>query len=257
MALARMAKGRHLMHRKNWLLPALCLASTALAGTAAEEEVVRVPQSQGVLFATPLLSETEQADYRSKIRAATDASDRERIRSAHYELMKVRAKERGHALPEKRPAAAGVAGNAFGPQLITEEERAAQRARVRSAGSALSAEAIRPARREPAVEMALPVRQEQAVESSRRSGEVKPDAGAKIVIPSPPLATPSSPAMGAVVLPGIGTLFGPQLMTEEEKAAFRAKLRRAKSDEERQAIRAERDQQILLRTKEKGMTQPQ
>lgn len=250
------------MHRNKWLLPALWLAVTASAGTAAEQEEVRrqsAPQSQGVLFATPLLSETEQADYRARIRTATDESDRERIRTAHYELMKARAKERGYALPENRPAAAGEAGNSFGPQLITEEERAAQRARMRSAGSAPSGEAIRPARRETAVEMALPVRQEQAIESSRRAGEVKLDAGADAVTVTPgsPSATPAAPAMGAVVLHGIDTIFGPQLMTEEEKAAFRAKLRRAKSAEERQAIRAERDQQMRLRAKEKGVALPQ
>lgn len=248
------------MHRKRWLLPALCLAATASAGTAAEENVVRrqsAPQSQGVLFATPLLSETEQADYRASIRTAKDESEKERIRSAHYELMKARAKERGYALPENRPAAAGEAGNAFGPQLITEEERAAQRARLRSTKTEPSGDAIRPARREPAMEMALPVRPEQAVESRRRADEVKLDAGAKAVTPSPPLATPAAPAMGAVVFPGIDSIFGPQLMTEEEKSAFRAKLRSAKSDGERQAIRAERDQQMRLRAKEKGMTLPQ
>lgn len=108
------------MHRKQWLLPVLCLAATASVGTAAEENVVRrqgAPQSQGVLFVTPLLSEIEQAAYRAAIRAAKDESEKERIRSAHYELMKARAKERGYALPENRPAAAGVAGNAFGPQF--------------------------------------------------------------------------------------------------------------------------------------------
>ena len=241
------------MHRKQWLLPVLCLAATASVGAAAEENVVRrqsAPQSQGVLFVTPLLSETEQAAYRTSIRAAKDESEKERIRSAHYELMKARAKERGYALPENRPAAAGVAGNAFGPQLTTEEERAAQRARMRSAGSEPSGEATRPARRAPAVEMALPIRQEQAV-------EVKSDDGAKALTPSRPSATPAAPAMGAVVLPGIDTIFGPQLMTEEEKAAYRARLRRAKSDEERQAIRAERDQQLQLRAKEKSMAPPQ
>ncbi|MFA6443707.1 MAG: hypothetical protein WCV99_15320 [Sterolibacterium sp.] len=62
--------------------------------------------------------------------------------------------------------------------------------------------------------------------------------------------------MGVVALPGIDRLFGPQLMTEEEKAAFRARLRAAKSDADRQAIRAERDQLFQLRAKENGMASP-
>ena len=86
---------------------------------------------------------------------------------------------------------------------------------------------------------------------------MKSDDGAKALAPSPPSATPAAPAMGAVVLPGIDTIFGPQLMTEEEKASYRARLRRAKSDEERQAIRAERDQQLRLRAKEKSVAPPQ
>lgn len=248
------------MHRNSWLWPVLCLAATASPGTFAEENVVRrlsVPNSQGVLFVTPLLSETEQADYRASIRAAKDESGKERIRSSHYELMKARAKERGYALPENRPAAAGEVGNAFGPQLITEEERALQRARMRSIGSKPSGEAIRPARRDLAVEMALPIRQEQTVEGSSRAGGVKFDDRAKALTPKPPSATPAAPATGAIVLPGLDTIFGPQLMTEEEKAAYRARLRRAKSDEERQAIRAERDKQLSLRAKEKGVTPPQ
>ncbi|MHB9102210.1 MAG: hypothetical protein ACYC2E_11915 [Sulfuricella sp.] len=94
------------MHRKKWLLPAPCLASTASAGTAAEEGVVRrqsAPQSQGVLFATSLLSEIEQADYRSRIRTATDV------------------------LP-------GI-DMIYGRLLMTEEEKAAFRCKLRRAKS--------------------------------------------------------------------------------------------------------------------------
>ena len=111
------------------LLPSLCFVALASAA-AADDATVRenpLPQSQGVLFAKPLLSETEQADYRARIRLAKDEAERESIRSAHYELMKVRAREWGQALPESRPPATGVTGEAFGPKLITEEERAAQR----------------------------------------------------------------------------------------------------------------------------------
>ena len=248
------------MRKNNWLLSVLFLAAAAAStDIAAEENVVRgqvAPQSQGVLFVTPLLSEAEQAEYRASIRTAKDEREKERIRSAHYELMKARAKERGYALPENRPAAAGEEGNAFGPRLTSEEDRALQRARVRGGGSDPAGGAARQVRREPAVEMAVPIRPERVAENGGGAGGVKPDDGVKPVAPSPRSAPPAAPTMGAVVLPGMDTIFGPQLMTEEEKAAYRARLRHAKSDEERQAIRAERDQQMSLRAKEKGMTPP-
>jgi len=62
--------------------------------------------------------------------------------------------------------------------------------------------------------------------------------------------------LGSIALPGMDAIFGPELMSEAEKAAFRARLRSAKSDGERQAIRAERDEQMRLRAREKGVTLP-
>lgn len=248
------------MDREKWLLPVLFLAAATSTGSAAEERAVggqMAPQSQSILFATPLLSESEQADYRASIRAAKDAAERERIRAAHYELMKARAKERGHALPENRPAAVGEAGGAFGPSLNNEAERAARRASARSPGSAPADDAIRPTRVETAPATALPGPPEKAAVSGQRAGAAKPDNSVKVVTPSSSSATPAEPTMGAVVLPGIDTLFGPQLASEEERAAFRARLRAAKSDGERQAIRAERDQLLRLRAKEQGVTLPQ
>ncbi|MFA6310487.1 MAG: hypothetical protein WC681_03350 [Sterolibacterium sp.] len=241
-----------MMPWKKGLLPALFLVATAPTGAIAEE-VVRHGQeksgSQGVVFATPLLSETEQADYRARIRTAADASERERIRAAHYELMRTRARERGQTLPERRPDPTGEAGKAFGPQLTTEEDRAARRGKIRRAGNEPSGGASTKG-------PVLSDRQIQAVEIGRRRDEVTSGSGVNEAPPTSSSTASHAPAMGVVALPGIDRLFGPQLMTEEEKAAFRARLRAAKSDADRQAIRAERDQLFQLRAKENGMASP-
>lgn len=246
------------MHTEKWLLSALFLAATMSAGNAAGENAIRgqiAPPSQSLLFASPLLSESEQADYRASIRAAKDGAERERIRAAHYELMKARAKERGYALPETRPAAVGEAGNAFGPRLIPEEERAAQRALLRGAVKQPSAEVAGPPQGKPAAGTP-PGTREQAVASRQRPIEAISEVGARPTTPGVSAARPPESLLGGVVLSGIDALFGPQLMSEEERAVFRARLRRAKSDGERQAIHAERDEQMRLRAKEKGIALP-
>lgn len=51
-------------------------------------------------------------------------------------------------------------------------------------------------------------------------------------------------------------IYGSQLMTREERAAFRARMRAAKTQEERDKIRAEHHEQMKSRAKEKGVTLP-
>jgi hypothetical protein len=51
-------------------------------------------------------------------------------------------------------------------------------------------------------------------------------------------------------------IYGSQLMTQEERAAYRTKMRAAKTQEEREKIRAEHHEQMKLRAKEKGVTLP-
>lgn len=52
------------------------------------------------------------------------------------------------------------------------------------------------------------------------------------------------------------TVYGWQLMTAEEKAAYRAKLRAAKTPEERAKLRAEHHQEMEARAKQQGVTLP-
>ena len=56
------------------------------------------------------MSEQERVEYRSKIRAAKTAEEREQIRQEHHEQMKERAKARGVTLPDKPPAGGGGMG---------------------------------------------------------------------------------------------------------------------------------------------------
>ena len=224
-----------MMHGRKWLLATLCLAAATSAGAAADEAAHRAQisqQSQGILFPKPLLSATEQADYRARIRAAKTPEELQRVHAEHYALMKIRAKQMGVDLPDTPPSAS------FSPHLITEEQRAAQRAKARSA------------RREQAVEIVRPSRGQALVVA----GDKTP---AQVTQVTPSGTTPPAAALPAVrTLPGVFSIFGPQLMTEEEKAAFRARLRKAGSDEERQAIRAERAQLLRQRARQQGVTPP-
>jgi hypothetical protein len=51
-------------------------------------------------------------------------------------------------------------------------------------------------------------------------------------------------------------VFGSQLMTQEERVAYRARMRAAKTQEERERIRAEHHEQMKVRAKERGVTLP-
>lgn len=51
-------------------------------------------------------------------------------------------------------------------------------------------------------------------------------------------------------------IYGSQMMTQEERMTYRNKMRAAKTQEERDKIRAEHHEQMKARAKEKGMTLP-
>ncbi|MHB1591034.1 MAG: hypothetical protein ACYCTW_05825 [Sulfuricella sp.] len=186
-------------------------------------------QIQGPFFGPQLLSEEEQVTYRARIRNAKTPEEAEVIREEHYQLMRARAKEKGVALPEKRPPVGGGLGSIFGPQLMTEEERAAYRAKIRSAKT------------------------KEAFEKIRTEHHEEMQARAKENGVIPPETPPSKEGGGGGIM---GAIFGPQLMTEEEQVAYRAKLRGAKSQEEREMIRAEHHRQLQSRAKEKGVALP-
>jgi len=51
-------------------------------------------------------------------------------------------------------------------------------------------------------------------------------------------------------------VYGSQLMTEQERAEFRTRMRTARTPEEREQIRAEHHQLMQERAKERGLTLP-
>lgn len=51
-------------------------------------------------------------------------------------------------------------------------------------------------------------------------------------------------------------IYGSQMMTQEERNAYRAKMRAAKTVEERESIRSEHHELMQARAKERGMTLP-
>ena len=72
-------------------------------------------------------------------------------------------------------------------------------------------------------------------------------------------ATPAVPATKAVpATPAVPaekeTIFGSQLMTVEERTAFRTQMQNATTEEERQKIRLEHRKLMLERAKAKGVT---
>lgn len=52
-------------------------------------------------------------------------------------------------------------------------------------------------------------------------------------------------------------IYGHQLMTLQERNEFRARMRAAKTVEERERIRAEHHEQMVVRAKERGITLPE
>jgi Spy/CpxP family protein refolding chaperone len=51
-------------------------------------------------------------------------------------------------------------------------------------------------------------------------------------------------------------IYGSQLMTEEERNQYRKQMRSAKTDKEREQIRAEHHERMQIRAKENGVTIP-
>jgi arginine/ornithine N-succinyltransferase beta subunit len=51
-------------------------------------------------------------------------------------------------------------------------------------------------------------------------------------------------------------IYGSQLMTNEERNQYRTRMRSAKTDQERERIRAEHHERMKVRAKERGVTLP-
>ena len=75
---------------------------------AADQKQMQM-QDQEQIYGSQLMTQEERAEYRTKMRNATTAEEREKIRNEHHELMKARAKEQGVTIPDNPPAS-GMGG---------------------------------------------------------------------------------------------------------------------------------------------------
>ncbi len=95
-------------------LAATLLLSAGFATAADQERTQDMPQTQtqnqDQVYGSQLMTRQERAEYRTKLRAAKTAEERERIRNEHHEQMKERAKVRGVTLPDEPPAGRGGMG---------------------------------------------------------------------------------------------------------------------------------------------------
>lgn len=67
------------------------------------------------VYGSQLMTNQERIEHRNKLRAAKTLEQREQVRLEHHEQMKLRAKERGMALPDEPPAQGGRGGRGMGP----------------------------------------------------------------------------------------------------------------------------------------------
>jgi hypothetical protein len=59
------------------------------------------------IYGHQMMTTEERNAHRAKMRAASSAEERERIRKEHHTAMQIRAKERGITLPDEPPAGRG------------------------------------------------------------------------------------------------------------------------------------------------------
>lgn len=86
-------------------------APVVYAQEIAAPEVAVTPQAitpaQPMVRGWQLMSDDERAHYRSTMRSLESPEERERLRKAIHETMKIRARERGLTLPDEPPARGG------------------------------------------------------------------------------------------------------------------------------------------------------
>lgn len=62
------------------------------------------------IYGSQIMTRQERIEYRTRMRAAKTAEERQQIRTEHHERMKMRAQERGMTLPDQPPAMGGGMG---------------------------------------------------------------------------------------------------------------------------------------------------
>ena len=113
------------MLKKTLMLTAMTGVAAVTIGLAIAADQDRTQQqgqtqtkTQDQIYGSQLMTQQERAEFRSRMRAAKTAEEREQIRKEHHESMKVRAKERGVTLPDEPPVRGGGMmdpGSGMGP----------------------------------------------------------------------------------------------------------------------------------------------
>jgi hypothetical protein len=84
----------------------LALGSALAQGQSRAQQQIRDRD----IYGYQMMTSQERNEYRNRMRTATTAEERERIRAEHHAQMLARAKERGVKLPEEPPAGMGPRG---------------------------------------------------------------------------------------------------------------------------------------------------
>jgi hypothetical protein len=79
----------------------LALSLTAFQGSYAQSS----SQNETPIYGSQLMTQQERTAYRSQMRQAKTAEERERLRLEHHRQMQARAQERGVTLPNEPPPA--------------------------------------------------------------------------------------------------------------------------------------------------------
>jgi len=103
----------------------ICLCSSFALVQAAEPPAApaaapapTTSTAKPTIYGSQLMTAQERRDYRLRMRNATSAEEREKIRLDHHEAMKARAAERGVSLPDTPPprgAGGGMGPGGMGP----------------------------------------------------------------------------------------------------------------------------------------------
>ncbi len=156
----------------------------------------------------------------------------------------------------------------YGSQLMTQQERTEYRAKMRGATTAAEREQIRSEHHQQMQERAKERGVTLPAEPPARGGGMGPGGGGMgpgsngmmgpggggMMGPGGMRGQP--PAQGEAQTQQQGKIYGSQLMTQQERTEYRAKMRGATTAAEREQIRNEHHQQMQERAKERGMTLP-
>jgi hypothetical protein len=103
---------------------ALSMAAVALAVFVLALNPASTAYSQEPpIYGSQLMTEQERLEYRERMRAATTAEERERIRLEHHAQMQERAREMGIELPDEPPMTGMGRGMGQGQGMGTGQRR--------------------------------------------------------------------------------------------------------------------------------------